>query len=323
MMDSVCEPKATIILLCYNQEATVSRALESVLAQKTRFNYEVLVADDCSTDSTRRICEEYARRYPDKIRMMPEAPNKGVVDNYFDALLAARGEYVGDCAGDDEWLSEDRLERQITALDENDDVSAVSSNAESFAVSTGETKILPGSLFVGDKDKRIVKAEGRRVLEATLDHDDALPYVLSSALYKKGPIVELLKHQPEIVRCKEGGVEDLPLIAALGSTGNLLHLPFTGYRYYIDGESISNNLSFEKEYNYLIRVIGMVIKLADHYGLERSRLDHFLKEKTLYLASLIRQSGSRDLEKKFRAQLKKWEYRLSFKAKLHLWLTKF
>lgn len=95
--DQASAPIATVILLCYKQESTIRRAIESVLRQRCRYSYEILVADDASPDATRRICEEYATRYPETVRMLPPAPNKGLVDNYFDAVLASRGKYVADC----------------------------------------------------------------------------------------------------------------------------------------------------------------------------------------------------------------------------------
>ena len=101
-------PKVSVIVICYNQRDTISRALDSVLAQED-CDYEVIIGDDASADGTREVCEEYARRYPGRVRLMPAAPNKGVVDNYFDCFDAARGEYVADCAGDDYWLGTRRL----------------------------------------------------------------------------------------------------------------------------------------------------------------------------------------------------------------------
>ena len=56
-------PKVSVIVCTYNQEQTIARSLESILAQKTDFPYEIILADDCSSDSTPR----YAPTMPDDI----------------------------------------------------------------------------------------------------------------------------------------------------------------------------------------------------------------------------------------------------------------
>jgi glycosyltransferase involved in cell wall biosynthesis len=73
----------SVIVCTYNQEATIARALDAILAQQCTVPYEVIIGEDASTDNTRKICQEYAKKYPDIIRIMPEAPNKGIVDNYY------------------------------------------------------------------------------------------------------------------------------------------------------------------------------------------------------------------------------------------------
>ena len=61
-------PKVSVIVCTYNQEGTIGAALDSILAQKTDFDFEIVVADDCSADRTPAICREYAARYPGKVR---------------------------------------------------------------------------------------------------------------------------------------------------------------------------------------------------------------------------------------------------------------
>ena len=59
--------KVTVWLSTYNQEPYVAQALDSILMQKTDFPFEVIAADDCSTDRTQEIILDYQSRYPDKI----------------------------------------------------------------------------------------------------------------------------------------------------------------------------------------------------------------------------------------------------------------
>ncbi|MDE7136270.1 MAG: HAD-IIB family hydrolase, partial [Muribaculaceae bacterium] len=122
-------PVVSVLIITYNQHDTISRAIDSVLEQETDYPYEILIGDDGSTDGTRRICEEYASRYPNLIRLMPEAPNKGMLRNYFDTLAAARGKYIADCAGDDCWCDPRKIDMMTEILEKNPDVTAVFSDA--------------------------------------------------------------------------------------------------------------------------------------------------------------------------------------------------
>ena len=61
--------KVSVVVTTYNHERYIAQALDSVLAQETRFPYEILITEDCSTDGTRAIVTEYAARYPDRIRL--------------------------------------------------------------------------------------------------------------------------------------------------------------------------------------------------------------------------------------------------------------
>lgn len=315
--------KASVIILTFNQADTVGRAIESVLRQQCKYPYEILVADDCSTDGTREVCEKYARQFPDVVRMMPRVPNKGIVDNYFDALCAARGEYIGDCAGDDEWLGTERLRMQIEILDKDKSLSAVCSDVESYnAGEGGVTGLMRGSVFAAASAERPERAAGERVLHGVLNHTNALPFVLSSALYRKAPILRMMKAHPDIIRNKDGGVEDVPLIAAIGASGDVVHLPVKGYRYYIDGESVSNNLSYEKEYRFQSRVASLVRRLGVHYGFSPHDQQEYFKTKFPYLAAQARRSGDMSLAEDLGRRLHEWGLPMPLRGRVHLWLLR-
>ncbi|MDE7080377.1 MAG: glycosyltransferase [Muribaculaceae bacterium] len=316
--DSSGEPlplMATVILLCYRQQSTIRRALESVLRQECRYRYEILVADDASPDATRAICEEYAAMYPDIVRMLPPAPNKGLIDNYFDAVLAARGKYVSDCAGDDEWADPHRLERCIEILEDNPAISVAFTSTETICEGISS----PGHDSPGIPAGCAIT--GRDVLHKVLDHTDSIPYVLSAALYRRAPVAEALLSTPEILRCHDGGVEDIPLIAFLASIGDAMKVDMTGYRYYIEGESISNNLPHEKDYWFTARVSSMTYRLGRHYGLPvRAQLNHF-KTKFSYMAAQARQSGNRALIADMLRRRRQWGLPLPVKAVAHVLLS--
>ena len=117
---SVCMPT-------YNQEDYIEQAIKGVLMQRD-CNYELIIANDGSTDRTQAICMEYQSRYPERIRLINQPANKGLVLNTKDCLMAATGKYIAICEGDDWWTDEYKLKKQADVLDGNPDVSMVHTN---------------------------------------------------------------------------------------------------------------------------------------------------------------------------------------------------
>ena len=70
-------PIVTILMPAYNHERYISQAIESVLAQKTNYPYELLIHDDCSTDSSLTIAQNYATKFPDKIKLLQKKRIRG------------------------------------------------------------------------------------------------------------------------------------------------------------------------------------------------------------------------------------------------------
>lgn len=101
----------------YNQENFVAQAIEGVLAQQGDIRIDLTIGEDCSTDATRPICESYAARHPDLIRLIPAAANLGVMANFFRTLGYATGKYVALCEGDDYWCDPGKLQRQVDWLE--------------------------------------------------------------------------------------------------------------------------------------------------------------------------------------------------------------
>lgn len=99
---SDCEsPLVSIGLPVFNGEAHISRALKSLLNQTYR-NIEVVISDNCSSDSTVSICREIADR-DSRVRVFVQTENVGPVNNFSYVLSMSRGEYFMWAAHDDFW----------------------------------------------------------------------------------------------------------------------------------------------------------------------------------------------------------------------------
>jgi glycosyltransferase involved in cell wall biosynthesis len=112
-------PLVTVYMGAYNHEKYISQAIEGVASQKTNFPIELIIGEDCSTDKTRSIAEDYLNQRPDLLRIVTGKCNVGSRDNIRRALSRARGEYLAICEGDDYWIDDQKIYLQIESLKEN------------------------------------------------------------------------------------------------------------------------------------------------------------------------------------------------------------
>lgn len=122
---SVSDPLVSVGILVYNQKKYIKNAIESILRQEVDFNFEIVIADDGSTDGTREILKDYANRYPDLIRLILQEKNVGLVENSKCLKRACRGKYRATQEGDDFWIDPNRLQRQVEFLENNPEYVAV------------------------------------------------------------------------------------------------------------------------------------------------------------------------------------------------------
>lgn len=110
-------PLVSVVTITYNHERYISNCIEGVLSQITNFPIEFIIAEDCSTDRTRIICEDYARIHPEMIRLITSENNLGYNANELRAMKSARGKYIAYCEGDDFWTDCMKLQKQVDFLE--------------------------------------------------------------------------------------------------------------------------------------------------------------------------------------------------------------
>jgi glycosyltransferase involved in cell wall biosynthesis len=109
--------RVSIALPVHNGAATVGRTAESVLTQSHE-NLELVISDNASTDGTREICEELARR-DRRVVYQRHATNIGLLPNFHSAASSATGTFVR-WIGDDDSLEPDYVTRCLGAFDDDD-----------------------------------------------------------------------------------------------------------------------------------------------------------------------------------------------------------
>jgi glycosyltransferase involved in cell wall biosynthesis len=115
--------KISVIVTAFNHEKFIEQCLESILLQKGNFNVEIIVGDDCSTDNTITILEEYRYKFPQLIDILPNIANLGITKNLKRCFEACKGDYIAICEGDDYWIDQYKLQKQMDRLEKDPDLS--------------------------------------------------------------------------------------------------------------------------------------------------------------------------------------------------------
>ncbi len=133
-------PLVSVAMPVYNHGAHIAKALDSILMQKADFDIEIVISDDYSTDNTREILKVYNEKYPDKIKLLLAEKNRGVNYSALDVFKNCNGKYIAFLEGDDYWINENKLQKQIDFLEQNPEYIGCFHDAE--IVSTPEADIL-------------------------------------------------------------------------------------------------------------------------------------------------------------------------------------
>ena len=123
----------------YNQEKYVRQTMDSILAQQCSYPFEIVIGDDDSADNTRAILEEYQIKYPEIIRLLPKAPNKGVLKNYAAVVKACTGKYIAFCHCDDYWHDPLKLQKQVDFLENNPGYGLIHTDADFYLEKSNST----------------------------------------------------------------------------------------------------------------------------------------------------------------------------------------
>lgn len=121
-------PLVTVCIITFNHERYIKQALESVLNQIADFEWNILIADDFSTDTTREIITEFKKNHKDKIQLLLQEKNVGAAQNFVDLIKKPNSKYLAYLEGDDYWIDNHKLQEQVDFLEKNPNFSLVHTN---------------------------------------------------------------------------------------------------------------------------------------------------------------------------------------------------
>ena len=272
------DPVVSVRIITYNQEKTISQTIESVLNQNCTYPFEIVIGEDCSTDKTRSICVDYQKKYPQKIKLLLQEKNKGLVPNWIDVNSLTKGKYLAGLAGDDYWHNPDKLQISIDYLERNRDTGIVYTDFDKLYQSSGKriknvNARLKGVEF--ESDNQIKSIIERKLWIVPLTS------CLVKELYDKYiPVKDYLKYNFPI--------EDLPTWLLLSKHTKIGYIPVSTGTRRVGHESLSNPLTYEKIEDGIASRLQMRKRLSeilpDDFVYDEQKVINYNYNKLLQLA---------------------------------------
>ena len=111
------KPRVSVVMATYNGEKYIREQIDSILNQSYPI-YELIIQDDCSTDSTPKICREYESKFQN-VHFFQNTHNQGFNDNFRTVAMRATGDFIALSDQDDIWFQK-KIEKQIALIGKYD-----------------------------------------------------------------------------------------------------------------------------------------------------------------------------------------------------------
>jgi glycosyltransferase involved in cell wall biosynthesis len=121
----------TIVIPAYNAEKYIAGTLDSIIQQKTNFEFSILISDDCSTDNTYAVCVDYKARFP-FIEVIKQEQNLGMTANQHFVITKPQTKYIAYIDSDDLYACDTYLQQQFDFLELNEKCAVAFTNVEIF-----------------------------------------------------------------------------------------------------------------------------------------------------------------------------------------------
>lgn len=142
--ESSPRPTVDVVMIAYNKEAYIDEAIRGVVRQKGHFRLRLIIMDDCSTDRTPEIIEQWRQQYPDIITAIRNPRNLGLQGNYIEGFKHCSGDYLAVCDADDYWFYRRKLARQIDYMERHPECAITFHRVVNYYENTGEKSLSNG-----------------------------------------------------------------------------------------------------------------------------------------------------------------------------------
>ena len=234
--------KVSVIVHTYNHEKYIRQTLDSILNQQVNFEFEVIVGDDASPDSTPKIIQEYQHKFPDIIKPLLHPKNLGGYGkgNTLATLAVCKGQYIAAMDGDDYWTNPLKLQKQADFLDNNSDFVSCFHNA----IIHFEDGSHPDT-YVNDASQRVITT-----IKDLVGEDEIWYMATSAVMFRNG----VIKEYPKWFHDSKSG--DIPRYILLGKHGKFFYIDelMSVYRKNGAGMSFTDG---KQDAEFLFNRIGM------------------------------------------------------------------
>lgn len=231
-------PLVSVAVITYNHAPFIRECLDGVLMQKTDFSFEVVIGEDCSTDNTREIIQEYVEKYPGLIKPVFHDKNVGGARNAYEYCYPRlTGKYIAICEGDDYWTDPLKLQKQIDLLEKNEQIALCYHRINNVDVNG-------------------------KVLKEKVPEDNIYLYTWQDIFHLKIPTLSVVYRNcitidpKEMMRVKSG---DYYLFGLLSSCGGAAEMGFVGANYRQHAGGVYTSLSTINQYKQSIRTLKLMI----------------------------------------------------------------
>lgn len=280
-------PLVSVFVITYNHALYIREALDSILMQEGPFELEIVVGNDCSTDDTGAIINEYVARYPHVMKLLPNDQNLGMSRNLDRCLAACRGRYIAALEGDDYWTDPEKLARQVKFLEEHPDFSFCFHNAlVVYEDGSGKSRHLMTS---DDKPEYTLE-----------DITRAWNIASASVMFRNG----LLPKLPNWAH--EGTATDLPVFVILANQGRVGYLSEVMSVYRVNDGGVSRTGHQEKYMLGIVRMhenVDKYLAYRYHHNLVIKQIECYIILTGLMLEAKEHNSARRYLLRALRLQL--------------------
>lgn len=257
----------SVCLITYNHHAYIRQAVDSVLMQRADFPWELVIADDGSTDGTREQLIAFRQQHPERIRLILQPQNVGAYQNWMELIAYPRSRYIAYLDGDDYWTDPFKLQKQVDFLENNPD----------YVICAHE-------IFTQEGERPVTeKKAGGQGLTLTIDdlatRGNLIPTL--SVVYRRAAAV------PLPAWAEQAPLGDYIFNLFLATRGKIMVLPDHMGVYRRHAKGLWSGLQERKHYENMIAVLSLLATSTFSPGVIRQLNAQKRHYATLYLKLLL------------------------------------